>query len=199
MAKPAAARSPKVYAADLDGVHEWIVAAPNQRAALDALGVHQDLFAQGRASVERDPVKVEAARDQPGVPLRRARGSTEDFEPAGTADSAWSAALRAAPGPAARAAAKPRVKSAKTRAPVTPAPKPAPKARPAGPSAAARKAARDAEAALRAFEREAVKATSALDAERIDLDNRERKVRADLTRRRAALERAVERTRVGSG
>jgi len=101
MAKPAAARSPKVYAADLDGVHEWIVAAPNQRAALDALGVHQDLFAQGRASVERDPVKVEAARDQPGVPLRRARGSTEDFEPAGTADSAWSAALRAAPGPAA--------------------------------------------------------------------------------------------------
>jgi len=44
-----------------------------------------------------------------------------------------------------------------------------------------------------------VKATSALDAERIDLDNRERKVRADLTRRRAALERAVERTRVGSG
>jgi hypothetical protein len=182
------ARAPKVFAADLDGLHEWIVAAANQRAALDALGVHQDLFAQGRARVEHDPVKVEFARETPGVPLRRPKGSKADFEPASGADGAWSAALEAAPrgGKAGRAA---KATGAKARV----AAKPPVASR--APTAAQRKAVREADKARRAFEREAATAFADIDRERAALDRRERKLRLDLDRRREKLTRALEKAR----
>ena len=63
------ARKLKVYAAEIDGLHEWIVAAPNQGEALAAFGISQDLFAQGLAKVTTDPVSVEAATTSPGSPL----------------------------------------------------------------------------------------------------------------------------------
>jgi len=71
----------KVYEADIDGLHQWIVAAPNQRAALDAFGVHQDLFAQGLAKATADEEAIEAASARPGEPLRRLKGSTSGFQP----------------------------------------------------------------------------------------------------------------------
>ncbi len=89
--KTAKARKPKVYGAEIDGLNEWVVAAPNRPAALEALGVNQDLFAQGMAWEEKDPIKVQAALAAPGQPLRRAKGSKAPFAPAtGAAD--WSSA-----------------------------------------------------------------------------------------------------------
>jgi hypothetical protein len=84
----------KTYTAEIDGLHEWIVAAPNQQAALDAFGVNQNLFAQGAAGVTTDVVAVKAAEAQPGVPLRRAKGSKDAFEAAG-GGSGWTLALEA--------------------------------------------------------------------------------------------------------
>ena len=90
-AKPAKGRKPKVYGAEIDGLNEWIVAAPNRPAALEAFGVNQDLFAQGMAWEEADAGKIEAALAAPGQPLRRAKGSKAPFAPAGGATD-WSAA-----------------------------------------------------------------------------------------------------------
>lgn len=85
-------RKPKVYWAEIDGLNEWIVAAPNKDEALAAFGVNQDLFAQGAAGEEADPDKAEAARAEPGTPLRRPKGSKAAFAPAdGGTD--WSAAI----------------------------------------------------------------------------------------------------------
>lgn len=114
----------KVYWAELDGLHDWVVAAPNRPEALAAFGVHQDLFAQGEAGDAADPAAVEAARAQPLTPLRRPKGSGAPFVPAtGAAD--WSAAiphtaLRAAPAQARR----------KTQAKPAPPPRPKPDRRP---------------------------------------------------------------------
>ncbi|MBX7247881.1 MAG: hypothetical protein K1X35_02400 [Caulobacteraceae bacterium] len=197
------ARSLRVYRADVDGVHEWIVAAPNQRAALDAFGVHQDLFAQGRATVEDDPARIEAARAVPGVPLRRPKGSSGPFLADGQdAGGAWAAALAAAP---ARPAGKDapdqkggRKKGAPPRPPAETAPAqsapPMPTPR-KGPSAADRLALRGAEAQLRAFEREAVKETAALEAEQAELDRRKRRLERDQARRREQLQRNIDRAR----
>jgi hypothetical protein len=73
--KEAAKKRLKVYRTAL-GFHESVVAAPNQRAALDAWGVSQNLFAEGAAEVEKDAAAVEAALAAPGQPLRRPLGST---------------------------------------------------------------------------------------------------------------------------
>lgn len=85
----------KTYTAELDGLNDWIVAAPNQKAALEAFGVHQDLFAQGQAGVTTDSAMVDAATDSPGQPLKRPKGGKGRFK-AGPADSDWSGALKAA-------------------------------------------------------------------------------------------------------
>jgi hypothetical protein len=81
----------KVYAAEIDGLHEWLVAAPNRPQALEAFGIHQDLFAQGLAREETDPALIEQATKAPGVPLRRPKGSDAPFAPA-TGEADWSAA-----------------------------------------------------------------------------------------------------------
>jgi multidrug resistance efflux pump len=85
----------KTYTAELDGLNDWIVAAPNQKAALTAFGVHQDLFAQGQAGVTTDSALVEAAAASPGQPLKRPKGGKGPFK-AGPADSDWAKALEAA-------------------------------------------------------------------------------------------------------
>ena len=91
MAGSAKARRPKVYWAEIDGLNEWIVAAPNRADALAAFGVRQDLFAQGAAGEVSEPDKIAAARKQPGVPLRRPKGVNGEFT-APTSAADWSAA-----------------------------------------------------------------------------------------------------------
>src|ERR1700712_6096532 len=74
----AAPRKLKVYQAQF-GFYDSVVAAPNQPAALAVWGTHQNLFAQGDARETDDAQAAEAARANPGVPLRRPFGSTDPF------------------------------------------------------------------------------------------------------------------------
>lgn len=199
------ARKPRVYVADVDGVHEWAVAAPNQKAALEALGVGQNLFAQGLARLANDGDAVEAASACPGRPVRRLKGADEPFQPVDAEDaSGWAAALAAAPslirrrpGPPSSPEAAPPPAAAKA-APVAAAP-PARRAAKAPPKP--RRKSRDrrplmqAEAELARFEREAAKVAADIRREREALDRREARAEADLARRRQALQRAVDRAR----
>jgi len=69
----------KVYRTEL-GFFETVVAAPNQKAALAAWGVHQDLFAEDRADVTTEAAATKPALAHPGTPLRRPVGSDAAFE-----------------------------------------------------------------------------------------------------------------------
>jgi hypothetical protein len=51
------------------GLTEWAAAAPNQKAALAAWDVREDLFASGAARVTKDPPTVELAMQSPGEPV----------------------------------------------------------------------------------------------------------------------------------
>lgn len=64
------------------GFFDTVVAAASQKAALEAWGVRQDLFAAGAASVAKDEASA-AALDTPGVVLRRPVGSSEPFKETG--------------------------------------------------------------------------------------------------------------------
>jgi hypothetical protein len=68
----------KVYRTHL-GFYDAIVAAPSQKAALDAWGVHQNLFQNGMASVVGDDEIIRLAKSRPGVVLRRMFGSRDKF------------------------------------------------------------------------------------------------------------------------
>ena len=57
------------------GFYESIVAAANQREALEAWGVSQNLFAERAAKIEDDAEAVKAALAAPNQPLRRPIGS----------------------------------------------------------------------------------------------------------------------------
>ena len=101
----------KTYTAEIDGLNDWIVAAPNQKAALDAFGVRQNLFAQGLAGTTSEPALVEAAQASPGQPFKRRKGGRGKFT-VGLADSDWTGALKAA---AAGARAAPRKRISRAR------------------------------------------------------------------------------------
>ena len=77
MAK-AAGRKLKVFQAQF-GFYDTVVAAGSQAAALRAWGIHQNLFADGLASITEDAQAIEAALAHPETPLRRAVGSTDPF------------------------------------------------------------------------------------------------------------------------
>lgn len=65
----------KVYATRI-GFHDVVVAAPNQKAALAAWDVRENLFASGAATTTEDEGAVAAALQQPGVVLSRPAGQT---------------------------------------------------------------------------------------------------------------------------
>ena len=68
----------KVFQAQF-GFFDSIVAAPSQAAALRAWNTNQNLFAQGLAKIITDEEAVASALKHPGIPLRRALGSSEPF------------------------------------------------------------------------------------------------------------------------
>jgi hypothetical protein len=69
----------KVFRATL-GFFETVVAVPSKKAALEAWGAHQDLFATGAASPAEEGAAAAAAQARPGVVLRRPIGSSAAFE-----------------------------------------------------------------------------------------------------------------------
>jgi len=67
----------KVYRTPI-GFHDAYVAASSQKAALEAWGADANLFARGVAEVVTDPKLTEAALSQPGVVIRKARGTAAE-------------------------------------------------------------------------------------------------------------------------
>jgi hypothetical protein len=77
---PRMAKRPlKVFQAHL-GFYDTVVAAPSQKAALEAWGAGKGEFAKGFAKVSNDSVAVECALANPGVVLRRPFGSSGPFK-----------------------------------------------------------------------------------------------------------------------
>jgi hypothetical protein len=69
----------KVFQAHL-GFYDAIVAAPSQKAALEAWGASGSEFAKGFARVATDPIAVKKALSDPGKVLRRPYGSNGEFK-----------------------------------------------------------------------------------------------------------------------
>ena len=109
----AAGRKLKVFQAQF-GFYDTVVAAASQAAALRAWGIHQNLFADGLASITEDAQAVEAALAYPETPLRRAVGSSDPFalEPVG---------LPAVPDAPTKATSKPEPKPKSAAPPKPPA------------------------------------------------------------------------------
>lgn len=74
-----AKRPLKVFQAHL-GFYDTVVAAPSQKAALEAWGAGKAEFAKGFARISSDPGAVESALANPGVVLRRPFGSNRPFK-----------------------------------------------------------------------------------------------------------------------
>ncbi len=72
-------RKLKVFRAHF-GFYDEIVAAPSQKAALQAWGAGAHEFKHGFATVTDEPALVKAALAQPGVVLKRQFGSKGAFE-----------------------------------------------------------------------------------------------------------------------
>jgi len=72
-------RKLKVFRAHL-GFYDTIVAAPSQKAALEAWGAGANEFHQGFAAQTEDPDLVAAAREKPGIVLRRQFGTKGPFK-----------------------------------------------------------------------------------------------------------------------
>ena len=70
----------KVFRAHL-GFYDTIVAAPSQKAALEAWGAGANEFHQGFAAETKDPDLVAAALEQPGIVLKRQFGTKGAFKP----------------------------------------------------------------------------------------------------------------------
>src|SRR5919106_3372766 len=60
------------------GFHDAYVAAPSQRAALEAWGAEANIFAQGIAEQVTDPKLMEEPLARPGEVIKRLRGSAEE-------------------------------------------------------------------------------------------------------------------------
>ncbi len=68
----------KAFQAHL-GFFDTVVAAPSQKAALQAWGSRQNLFHNGTAKPATDPDAIAAAVAKPGVVLKRLAGSKDPY------------------------------------------------------------------------------------------------------------------------
>jgi len=60
------------------GFHDAYVAAPSQKAALEAWGADANLFARGVAEVVTDPKLTKAPLERPGEIIRVSRGTADE-------------------------------------------------------------------------------------------------------------------------
>src|SRR5437667_58401 len=81
-----------------DGLTDYVVATTSRPKALEAWGVNQDLFKDGRAHETDDPALVEAATAKPGEVVTRSTGAeAPDLPRAKTSKPAAKAAKPAKP------------------------------------------------------------------------------------------------------
>ena len=173
-------RKLKVYRTPI-GFHDAYVAAPSQKAALEAWGADRNLFARGDAELVTDPKLAEAPLAHPGAVIRVPRGSAAEH-----------LAAAAPKGGEKKPAAGKRVGAGSSRKP------------PPRPSRARLDAADRAIDALRARHRRASDELRAreekLAAERRALEKRQAaelaKLRRDRDRAEAAYERALDKWRL---
>lgn len=162
-------RALKVFRTPI-GFHDAYVAAPTKKAALAAWGSTHDLFARGVAEIVTDPALTAEPLAQPGVVLKRSRGTTAE----------QIAALPAVERPAASADAVAEPGTAKARRPAPTRANGKPRPAPPRPSPDALEA---AEAAVADAERRHAEEDRALDREQAALDRKRR----DQAREQAAL------------
>ena len=60
------------------GFHDAYVAAPSQKAALEAWGSDHNLFARGEAERVEDPALIEEPLAHPGTVIKKLRGTAEE-------------------------------------------------------------------------------------------------------------------------
>ena len=164
----------KVYATRI-GFHDVVVAAANQKAALAAWDVRENLFASGAATTTEDEEAVSAAVRQPGVVLSR---------PAGQTTGAFTAEAQT-PAQAPTVARPKKMATAAAGAGPAPAPPPPPD----------RTALTAAERALDAIDAEERRALEEIAQARKALDTREAALRREIATRRRQLERDRDRAR----
>ena len=75
--KPERKQKLKVFRTPI-GFHDAFVAAPSQKAALEAWGADGNLFAQGIAEQVDDPALMEEPLARPGEVIKRVRGSLDE-------------------------------------------------------------------------------------------------------------------------
>ena len=75
--KPERKQKLKVFRTPI-GFHDALVAAPSQKAALEAWGAESNLFAQGIAEEVTDPALMEAPLADPGRVIKKVRGSADE-------------------------------------------------------------------------------------------------------------------------
>ena len=150
------------------GFHDAYVAAPSQKAALEAWGADANIFAQGIAEqVEPDSKAAKEALERPGEVIRTLRGSADEH-------------VKALGKTGARKAKKAASSPSRQAAPA--------RARGKKPSRAALD---EAEAALEKRERKHREALRKLDDEAEDLRRRRRELERDHQRERQAMKEAV--------
>jgi len=186
MAKERITRRLKVYTTRI-GIHDWAVAVPSQKAALQAWDVRENLFASGAAKVVDDPDVIDAAMKTPGVPV--AVGKAKLQVPDAKSNVVHLHERRAARAPA------------ESKKPPEPAPERARKAeakkaeRKAAPPPADRSKLDAAEDELREFEIEIKVRRKELARRKQDLEREIESFETDADTRRRRLERQVERAR----
>lgn len=92
------------------GFHDAYVAAPSQKAAIEAWGASKDVFSRGEAEIVTDPKLTKAPLERPGEVVKVLRGTAEEQV--------------AALGGAKRPAKAAKAKSTKPAKPTKPAPRP---------------------------------------------------------------------------
>lgn len=170
------------------GFHDAYIAAPSQKAALEAWGSDKDLFSSGAAERIDDPDLMREPLANPGQVIRKLRGTMAEHMAALPKD-----------GPAPRKRATPSA-DGEEGAPArkaTPAAKPPPKPkRPPKPKPRPDRAALTrAEAELADAEARHQDERAALARRQAELDRERRKLEADQARERERLDRKVDAAR----
>jgi hypothetical protein len=145
------------------GLDEVAVATTSQKAALAALGVHANLFAEGAAGITHDVELVKHALARPGEIVRR-RIDLSAIDKAQPKRAAKSAPVRKTPSTPKRDLAAEREAKAAVKA---------------------------AEKALETFERETRRTLESFEEERRDLDERETRFKTGVAARRKRLKEAL--------
>ena len=176
------------------GFHDAYVAAPSQKAALEAWGSDADLFARGVAERVDDPELTREPLEKPGVIVRRLRGTAAEQLAALPPNPSK---RRDVSKPESREEQAPRPRRARkagrrAEAAPTPAPKPKPDR---GALDSAEQALADLEARHGEERRELARKEAELDRERRAVEKRQRaesiKAEGQVERARETYERAM--------